>query len=184
MRRFSLGLVVMAIMMIALPLGAQDAISAKAGLVNYFEGTVLMNGEELKYSATRFHQIPNGGILETPANGRAEVLLSPGVMLWLGESSRLELVSDKLDAAQVRLLGGNAVISSTEFPKETSITILVNDDQVRFSNAGVYRLSFSPTKLEVQEGQADVLRAGVETRVKKGRSLMIDQPGSSLARID
>ncbi len=181
----NLGILVLAIAtLVALPLVAQEAISAKAGLVNYFEGTVLLNGEELAYNITKFHQVPSGGVLETPANGRAEVLLSPGVMLWLGESSRLQLVSDRIDAAEVRLLAGTAVISSTEFPSDTSVTVLVNEEQVRLNKAGVYNLSFYPARVEVHQGQAEVLRAGVETRVKKGRALFLDQPGSGLESLD
>lgn len=184
MRQFRIPLLCIAALVMVISLAAQPAISTKAGMVNYFEGTVLMDGEKLEYSVAKFHQIPNGGTLEAPMNGRAEVLLSPGVLLWLGEGSKIELVSNDLVEPQVRLLAGNAVVSSTDFPKDASVTLLINDESVKISDSGIYRLDYSPAQLQVTEGQADVLRAGLETRVKKGRSLMLDEPGASLARID
>jgi len=163
----------------------QEAISAKAGMVNYFEGSVNLNGEALAYKASTFHQVGKGGKLETTATGRAEVLLSPGVFLWVGESSTIELVSDSLADARVRLLAGNVVVSSTEFPKDILVSIAVNDEEIRIAEAGIYNIGMNPALLAVNEGRADVVRAdGVETRVKKGRSLELGSPNATIAKID
>lgn len=164
---------------------AQDAISAKAGMVNYFEGSVELDGQALEFKPATFHQIPEGGKLYATAQGRAEVLLSPGVLLWLGESSEIELVSNDLADAQVRLLGGQIVVSGSEFPKDVAVTVLVKGEQVRIAQPGIFTVDFNAGELEVHEGRVDVALAnGSEIRVKKGRSLALYQPGASVAKLE
>jgi hypothetical protein len=174
----------LAIVAIVLPLAAQPAISTKAGLLNYFEGQVLLDGEQIEYNVAKFPQMPSGSVLEAADRGRAEVLLSPGVMLWVGEGAKIELVSDDLVNPIVRLLAGNSVLSGTDFPKEAAVTMLVNDSSVKISEGGIYRFDAAPATLEVEEGKAEVTRASVDTVVKKGRSLLLDDPNANLAKID
>ena len=152
--------------------------------MNYFEGKVLLNGEELAYDRATFHQVPAGGTLEATAQGRAEVLLSPGVMMWVGEGAKIELVSDSLVNAQVRVLAGSVVISGVEFPDEMSLTVLVNDDTVDIRKSGIYRFDAAPASLYVYEGEAKILRASEEIKVKKGRTLALSQPEADIAKFD
>lgn len=167
-----------------LTVSGQDAISAKSGMVNYFEGKVLLSGEALAYDRATFHRIPPGGTLEATAQGRAEVLLSPGVMMWVGEGAKIELISDSLVNAQVRVLAGSVVISGVEFPDEMSLTVLVNEDTVDIRKSGIYRFDAAPASLYVYEGEAKVLRASEEIKVKKGRTLALSQSEAEIAKFD
>lgn len=170
---------------LAWTLPAQDAISAKAGMVNYFEGRVSLDGEPLKFKVSTFHQIPEGGKLEADAEGRAEVLLSPGVLLWLGEGGAIELVSDDLADAKVRLLAGAIVVSASEFPKGVMVTVLAGEDEIRISEPGIFKVDFGRAEIAVQEGRVDVLRAdGTSIRVRKERSLALGNANASLVKID
>ncbi|MCC7342824.1 MAG: hypothetical protein IT170_17210 [Bryobacterales bacterium] len=162
----------------------QNAVSAKSGMVNYFEGKVLLDGKALEYDRARFPQIPQGGMLEATDEGRAEVMLSPGVLMWVGEGAKVELVSDNLLNAKVRVLAGSVVISGTEFTDEMSLTVLVNDDSVNIQKKGIYRFDAAPASLYVYEGEATVERAAGETKVKKGRTLALSQPQAEIAKFD
>lgn len=185
MRQLKVLLALSAITLLCVALAAgQDAISAKAGMVNYFEGKVLLNGQELAYDRATFHQIPEGGVLEATAEGRAEVLLAPGVLLWLGEGSKIELVSDKLMDAKVRLLAGGVVVSSTEIPDEMAVSVLVNSDAVALKKTGIYRFEAAPASVYVYDGEAVLARAGDEIKVKKGRTLALAQPEADVAKFD
>ncbi|MDZ7637177.1 MAG: hypothetical protein U5J83_02835 [Bryobacterales bacterium] len=169
---------------IAVPVFGQDAISAKSGMVNYFEGKVLLNGEPLAYDRARFPPIPEGGTLEATEQGRAEVMLSPGLLMWVGEGAKVQLVSDSLLKSQVRVLAGSVVISGTEFTDDMSLTILVNDDAVEIRKSGIYRFDAAPASLYVYDGEATVMRADGETKVKKGRTLALSQSEDALAKFD
>lgn len=184
MRHITLLAVAMLLLGVVAPAVAQDAISAKAGMVNYFEGKVLLNGAELRYEAAKFPQIPEGGTLEATMEGRAEVLLAPGVLMWLGEGAKVELVSDSLTKARVRLLSGSVVVSATDFAEQSVLSMLVNEDTVEIRERGVYRLEAAPASVYVYEGEASVLRAAGDTKVKKGRTLALSQPEASLAKFD
>ncbi len=162
----------------------QDAVSAKSGMVNYFEGKVLLDGKPVVFDRARFPQIPAGGTLEATAEGRAEVMLSPGVLMWVGEGAKVELVSDNLLNAKVRLLAGSVVISGTEFTDEMSLTVLVNDDEAVIQKRGIYRFDSAPASLYVYEGEATVARLAGLTKVKKGRTLALSQPQAEVAKFD
>jgi hypothetical protein len=164
---------------------AQEAISAKAGMVNYFEGSVELNGQALEFKPATFHQVPEGGKLHATEKGRAEVLLSPGVLLWLGESSEIELVSSDLANARVRLLSGKVVVSGSEFPKGAAVRVLVRGDEVKISQPGIFSIDFNSGELVVHEGAVDVARAnGNDIRVKKGRVLALNDASAGLGKFD
>jgi hypothetical protein len=75
---------------------AQVAISARSGLVHYAEGDVLLEGNPVDPQPGHFPEIGVGQTL-TAEQGRAEVLLTPGVFLRLAEnSSRNSLCACKL----------------------------------------------------------------------------------------
>lgn len=166
------------------PAFGQDAVSAKSGMVNYFEGKVLLDGKTLEFDRARFPQIPAGGTLEATGEGRAEVMLSPGVLMWVGEGAKVELVSDNLLNAKVRVLAGSVVISGTEFTDDMSLTVLVNDDAVTIRKKGIYRFDAAPASLYVYEGEATVARAAGDTKVKKGKTLALSQPQAETAKFD
>ena len=59
---------------------AQSIISARSGAIHYVEGTALMDGETIEMEPSKFPQMEVGSTIETEL-GRAEILLTPGVIL-------------------------------------------------------------------------------------------------------
>src|ERR1700731_2611898 len=88
---------------------AQSVISAHSGLIHYVEGRVLLDGKPVEVSLTAFPEVKQGMELRSE-DGRAEVLLNPGVFLRLAENSSIRMVSNKLDDSRVEFLSGSAVI--------------------------------------------------------------------------
>jgi len=70
----------------AIPALAQPVISAKSGLISYVEGKVYLSDQIVEPSPTHFADVKENAVVRT-AEGRAEVLLTPGVVLRLGENS-------------------------------------------------------------------------------------------------
>src|ERR1700688_2897348 len=84
------------------PLGAQSVISTHSGLIHFFEGAVYLGDQALESHLGKFPSVLPGTELRT-AEGRAEVLLTPGVFLRLGERSTIRMVANDLADTQVEL---------------------------------------------------------------------------------
>src|ERR1700753_2924870 len=80
-------------------------ISAKPGAVNYIEGSVSINGAPVSNKDLRAVFLNKEDTISTEA-GKAEVLLSPGVFLRIGDNTQVRMVSPSLIDAQVELKQG------------------------------------------------------------------------------
>ena len=65
---------------------AQNAISAKAGLVQVADGEVFVNDKAVENKIAQFTDLKSKDILTT-GEGRAEVLLTPGAFLRMTDAS-------------------------------------------------------------------------------------------------
>src|SRR3981081_3023063 len=86
---------VLAITMNCLPACGQFVISAKSGLINYVEGRVLVDGEPVVNKPGVHSEMKARSELRSK-DGRAEVLLNPGVFLRMGENSTVRMASNHL----------------------------------------------------------------------------------------
>src|SRR5580700_6950341 len=98
---------------LTLPVDGQSVISTRSGVVHFFEGAVYLGGQALEPHLGKFPCMAEGAELRT-AQGRAEVLLTPGVFLRVGESSAIRLVANDLSDTRVELLAGSAIVDSEE----------------------------------------------------------------------
>jgi hypothetical protein len=86
---------------------AQTANPAVPGTINYVEGSASINGGPLNQQSVGYAQLQPGQVLQT-ANGRAELLLTPGVFLRVGENSAVRMISPNLLNTQIALDHGRA----------------------------------------------------------------------------
>jgi len=101
---------------------AQPVISAKSGVIAYIEGKVFLGDQAIEYSVTRFPDIKENQVVRTE-DGRAEILLTPGVVLRLGENSSLKLLTNRLIDTRLELLTGSAVVEADDIAKDTAVSI-------------------------------------------------------------
>ncbi len=154
-------------------LSAQSVISAKAGLVNYTEGKVLLDSKEVQIKTGSFPQMKENSELRTE-DGRAEVLLAPGVYLRIGENSAVKLASDRLTDTRLELLSGTAIVECSELLKEDAITLTYKDAQISLVKNGLYRLDSEPAQLRVYDGEAHVQQSGQTQDVRRGKQLPLN----------
>jgi hypothetical protein len=138
-----------------LPVGAQSVISTHSGLIHFFEGEVYLGDQSLESHLGRFPSMPQGAELRT-AEGRAEVLLTPGVFLRMGDRSAIRLVANDLSDTQVELESGSVIVDSGEPNLNTSVTLIYKNWRVHFLQKGAYRIDADPPHLWVRQGQAEV----------------------------
>ena len=183
------------LLLIARGASAQVAIAAKAGLSHHVEGTILLDKEELRMDGWRFPMLRPGSTLRS-ANGRAELLLSPMVLLWLDQDSELELLSNDLADVRLRIGEGSAVIHVYAARKAVSrgrepdsLAVECGDVVVHIGHAGRYRFDCSVDRpglrLAVHRGRATVAtsRGGFEVRERHAASLAGPRP-ADIERLD
>jgi hypothetical protein len=117
--------------------------------------------------------VKENGTLRT-TTGRAEVLLTPGVFLRLGENSAFRMVTNRLIDTRLELLSGSAVIEADELPKDNSVTVVYKDAVIHLAKKGLYRFDGSPAALRVFDGEADVKAADRTIEVKDGKMITLD----------
>jgi len=153
-----------------LPISAQPVISARAGLIQVTDGSVFLDDERLEQKAAKFDQIKEGSELRTQ-DGRAEVLLTPGVFLRMGNDSAIRMISNHLVDTRVRFLNGSAIVDATEASPNSSVTIVYSDYVVRIAGQGSYRFDTNPPELKVDKGEAKVVLDGKSAVVRGGYSV-------------
>ncbi|MGA2326741.1 MAG: hypothetical protein ABSH05_10700 [Bryobacteraceae bacterium] len=155
------------------PVLAQSVISAKAGQINYLDGKVFLEDKEVLSKSGLFPQMKTNQELKTE-DSRAEVLLSPGVFLRVGENSRIKMLSDRLEDTRLELFGGSIIVEGGALVKGDTVTLVYKNAVVTLVRNGLYRLDSEPAQLRVYDGEALVEQAGQTATVKKAHLLLLN----------
>ena len=137
-----------AVIAVALPASAQSVISTHSGVIHFFEGTVYLGDQPLESHLGKFPSVPQGAELRT-AEGRAEVLLTPGVFLRMGDRTAIRMVANDLADTRVELQTGSAIVDSGEPNADTSVSLIYKNWRVHFLRKGVYRIDSDPPRVWV-----------------------------------
>jgi hypothetical protein len=151
------------------PLPAQSVVSVRSAVVHYFEGSVSIDGRALENRFGRFYDIKDGSELRTE-DGRAEVLLTPGVFLRVDRNSAIRVRSNRPKDTRVEFGGGSASVEVPDGAPAGAVSILYKDYQVRFRTVGTYRIDSAPAELRVEKGKAEVATGGHSIVAAEGQS--------------
>jgi hypothetical protein len=157
--------------MYAMPQGY--TVSARPGAVNYIEGHASLNGSEISQKTLGKTFLNANDTLSTDL-GKAEVLLTPGVFLRIGENSQIRMVSPSLTNTQVEVMKGEAMIEVADLLKDNNIEILDRGGSMRIEKTGLYRVSADdPPTASVIEGKAELNFGERKIDLGKGRETVI-----------
>ena len=156
----------------ALPVGAQTVIGAKSGVINWVEGDVFLSDKPYVMQPSQFGEVKENMILRTE-EGRAEVLLPPGVFFRLGEGASFKMISNRLVDTRVELLTGSGIIEIDDIEKDAAVTVILKDASVNLAKAGLYRFDTKPVQIKVFKGAADVTVNGQTIPVGSGKMLSL-----------
>jgi len=154
------------------PSFAQVAISARSGMVHYSEGDVSVAGQALDSKFGKFPDVKEGQVLAT-TEGRAEILLTPGVFLRVSENSSVKMISSRLIDTRVELLTGSMLVECAELQKDNAVTFIYKDATVEFHKKGLIRLDADDDMLRVYDGEASVTKAGETMTLKEGKQTLL-----------
>jgi len=150
--------------------------------VNYVEGQVTVDGQSVGAKAMGSTEVQPGQTLQT-AQGKAEMLLTPGVFLRLADQSSVRMVSPSLIDTRVELIRGEAMVEADRVLPGNHLVISDQGTDVQIQKNGVYKFTADPAMVAVYDGKAQVFRDDRTTEIGKGKELMLaaatgQKPGS------
>lgn len=148
-------------------------ISARPGVVNYIEGDAFLNGRPVSATRLKATFLNANDTLSTDI-GKAEVLLTPGVFLRIGDKSQIRMVSPSLTDIQVQLERGEAMIEVDDLVKDNHVTMLAHGGSVAIQKTGLYRFTTDPApSAAVIDGKAEVNVGDRKVDLGKGRQVLL-----------
>jgi FecR protein len=147
--------------------------TAYPGTLNYVEGQASIGSETLNSQSIGSAQLEPGQSLTTE-NGKAEVLLIPGVFLRVGADSSVQMISPSLTNTEVLLQKGEATVEVTELHKENRLRMDENGTVTELVKTGFYDFDANQNQIRVFDGQAMVKDNDREIRVKGGHELELN----------
>ena len=164
------------------PVSAQPVVAAKSGTISVADGRVFLDDKLLEIQPGQFPDVKEKSVLRTE-EGRAEVLLPPGMFLRIGENASFRMVSNRLVDTRVELLSGSGVVEIDATSKDAQVTLVAKDGTVTF-NKGIYRIDSQPAQLKVFEGSANVEAGGRSVMVSTGHMMGLTGDTASVEKFD
>lgn len=147
--------------------------TATPGTLNYVEGQASIGGQPLDSKAIGSAELQAGQVLAT-ANGKAEILLTPGVYLRLGANSSVRMISGDLTNTRLALKQGEAMVEVDQIYPQNDIRISQNNANTRLVKTGLYDFDAANRQVRVFDGKAEVFVADHKTTVKAGHELALN----------
>ena len=162
--------------------------TAQPGTVNYVEGQASLNGSPLNRRSVGRAAVEPGELLQT-GNGRAEILLTPGVFLRVGDDSTIKMIAPDLTHTEVSLIHGKADVEVDQVFKQNDLLIDQGNSQTQLLRDGLYSFSVPSSTLRVFDGKAAVFPMAQDGNVKpvivKGdHELALNGDGARTIRFD
>ena len=171
--------------LLSLPAWGADPVSrrtATPGTLNYVEGQASMGDQNLDSKSVGSAELQNGEVLAT-GNGKAELLLTPGVYLRLGNNSSVKMISNGLTNTQVSLDQGQALLEVDQIYPQNDIRISQAGANTRVMKTGLYDFDAANREVRVFDGRADVFVGDHETTVKSGHEVGLNADSDSGAKL-
>lgn len=157
----------------AMPARAADVThqqTAYPGTLNYIDGQASIGNQTLSSKSIGAAQLEAGQTLVTQ-NGKAEILLTPGVFLRIGNNSQVKMISPSLTNTDVELERGEATMEVTDLHPQNDLRVEENGASAQLAKNGFYDFDANHGQVRVLDGQATVRSGDREIKVKGGHEL-------------
>jgi hypothetical protein len=155
------------------------SVPPQPGTVNYIEGQASIGAKALTDKSVGSDKLAAGQSLSTE-DGRAEILLTPGIFLRVDHHSSLQMVSPGLADTIMTLKKGRAMIEVADIRPENNVRLAENGSSIQLQKAGLYDFDADRGLIRVFDGKAVVQAGGRQIEVKSGRQLNLNLTGKKL----
>lgn len=147
---------------------SENNILPAPGTVNYVEGAVYLDGKPLGRDSVGSAAMAAGQVLETH-QGKAEILLDPGIYLRVGDQSAVKMISASITPTKVEILRGKAGVEVDQLFKQNVLQIDTHGITTQLVKTGYYQFDANDGTLKVFSGQAEVEYAPNQWQKVKGK---------------
>jgi uncharacterized membrane protein YgcG len=149
---------------------SQQPHAAQPGMLNFLEGQATLGSQSLTSDSIGKVQVDPGQTLTTE-NGKAELLLTPGVLVRLGESSALTMISSTLTNTRMALEEGEAFVELDEVHSYNDMAISQEGVSIELLRMGLYNFNANLHLFRVLDGEAVVEDGERNLKVKSGEQV-------------
>jgi len=151
-------------------------LPARPGSVNYVEGQAAIGPNALGAASIGTVELAKDQTLTTQT-GKAEILLTLGVLLRLADNSAVKMVSPELANTEVEIVKGRALVEAVYVPKDSNIRVDQNGASARLLKDGLYDFDADHSQVRVFKGEADVRAGNQEIKLRDKRMASITAGG-------
>jgi FecR protein len=141
--------------------------TAYPGTLNYIDGQASIGNQILSSKSIGTAQLDAGQTLTTQ-NGKAEILLTPGVFLRVGDNSAVKMISPSLTNTDVDLEKGEATVEVTDLYKQNDLRVEEDGASTQLVKNGFYDFDANDGQVRVLKGEAMVTTGDRNVKVKGG----------------
>jgi FecR protein len=138
---------------------AFGANPARPGTINYIEGSAFLAGEPVTQKSVGSVELDPCQVLSTQ-QGKAEVLLTPGIYLRLDDDSSVRMISPDLTSTQLELQKGRATVEVDEIHPQNDVQIVDAGVPTQLLKTGLYEFNADNDTASVFSGKAAVHEPG------------------------
>jgi hypothetical protein len=138
------------------------------------EGQASIDNQTLQSNDIGSAQLQAGQTLST-ANGKAEVLLTPGVFLRVGSNSSVQMISPNLATTEVTVDQGSAMLEVSQIYPQNDIRINEDGATARIQKTGLYAFDATQGQIRVFDGKTEVLDGDRHVTVKGGHEVSLNE---------
>lgn len=144
----------------------------QVGTINYIEGQVSVAGRKLAAKDSGKAVVETGEVLQTN-DGKAEMLLTPGVLLRLDSNSAVKMISPSLTKTTVELDRGKAMLEAEQVEKENNIDVVDHGASTVIEKHGIYEFNADHPMVAVYDGKAQVREDDRTNEAGKGKEIAL-----------
>ncbi|HWE00223.1 MAG TPA: hypothetical protein VG345_14325, partial [Bryobacteraceae bacterium] len=163
--------------------GAWAAQTAIPGTLNYVEGQASLDGSQLTTKQIGQVEMTPDQMLST-GHGKAEILLSPGVFLRIGDNSQLRMISPELVDPRVELVHGEAMVEVDYLAKQARLNVLERGADASLLKEGLYKFNADEGQIQVIDGKATVTDNNENKDIGKGKEIVLSGTGLKPVKFD
>jgi hypothetical protein len=146
--------------------------SAVPGTLNYVEGQASIADQTLDHNAVGKATLEVGQSLNTDT-GKAEILLTPGVFLRVGDNSSVTMQASGLADTELRVNQGHAMVEVDQIYPQNDLRIIEGDSTARIMKPGLYDFDLQQREMRVFDGEAMVQDGDKQIKLKAGHELAV-----------
>ncbi len=160
---------------------AWGSVPPPPGTINYIEGQASVAGNALGEKSVGSAKLMAGQSLSTE-DGRAELLLAPGIFFRVDHHSSVQMISPGLANTVLALQKGRAMVEVADILPENNVRVNEGGADTRLLKPGLYDFDADRSQIRVFDGKALVQVGGQRIEVKGGHQLSLGAGGKLKAR--